>query len=215
MKNDFTELFDEWSHTYDETVDGRDLEYRDVFHLYEHILDEVVFHSKGTVIEFGVGTGNLSRRLLKKGINLVGIEPSENMRKQAQLKNPGLLLYKGHFLQFPSLEQIDTIVSTYAFHHLTDEEKEKAFQLYHKTLSKEGSIVFADTMFETNHSKQSMINKAKERGFHRLADDLQSEFYTTLPILSDIAESTGFSVTFKPLNAYVWLMIAKKNDSTK
>ncbi|MFK3938351.1 class I SAM-dependent DNA methyltransferase [Alkalihalobacillus sp. NPDC078783] len=216
MENDFTELFNEWAHTYDDTVGGRDAEYRDVFHLYEDILDEVVLHSKGLVLEFGVGTGNLSERFLNKGIPLVGIEPSEKMREKALHKNPTLLLYEGNFLQFPSFEQqIDTIVSTYAFHHLTDQEKQKAFQLYHKTLSSEGQIVFADTMFETEESKQHMIQHAKARGFHRLACDLQSEFYTTLPALSQMAQSTGFSITYKPLNAFVWLMIAKKNDSTK
>ncbi|MEK4566034.1 class I SAM-dependent methyltransferase [Alkalihalobacillus sp. FSL R5-0424] len=216
MENDFTELFDQWAHTYDDTVGGRDVEYRDVFHLYEEILAEVVTHSKGTVLEFGVGTGNLSNRLLKNGISVVGIEPSERMREQARHKNPDLLLYEGDFLQFPSLtEQVDTIVSTYAFHHLTDEEKQKAFDLYHKTLSNEGQIVFADTVFETEESKQLMIHKAKAMGFHRLAFDLQSEFYTTLPALSQMAQSAGFTAKFKPLNSYVWLMIAKKNDSPK
>ena len=211
MGTDFTGLFNEWAQTYDQTVTGGDIQYKEVFRFYDEILNEVVQHSKGNVVEFGVGTGNLSKRLLESGLSVTGIEPSIKMREKAAEKLPALTLLAGDFLSFPPLQNdVDSIVSTYAFHHLTDEEKGTAFHLYKELLSKNGRIVFADTTFETEEKKQQMIQIAEDKGYNRLVEDLRSEFYTTLPTLSQIAEDAGFCISFKPLNQFVWLFVAEK-----
>ena len=60
MGREFIELFEDWADYYDDTVTGHDDEYREVFKGYEEILDRVVNISCGYVLEFGVGTGNLT-----------------------------------------------------------------------------------------------------------------------------------------------------------
>ncbi|MDQ0208240.1 class I SAM-dependent DNA methyltransferase [Alkalicoccobacillus murimartini] len=211
MGTDFTELFNQWAPSYDQTVAGSDTQYEEVFQGYAAILDAVVGEAKGHILEFGVGTGNLSKKLLEKGCKLTGIEPSSKMREEATNKLPTLSLLEGDFLNFPPLaHQIDSIVSTYAFHHLTDTEKAIAFKRYAALLSEKGRIVFADTIFESEEAKQKKIDTAEEKGYDRLAADLRSEFYTTLPTIRAMAEEAGFSVTVKPLNAYVWLFVAVK-----
>ena len=67
MGREFIELFEEWSEYYDDTVSGHDEEYREVFKDYEQILERVVGRAKGHVLEFGVGTGNLTVLLLQAG----------------------------------------------------------------------------------------------------------------------------------------------------
>lgn len=124
MGTEFNGLFDEWAHTYDSFVQGEDIQYKEVFARYEEILEDVVNKSFGNVLEFGVGTGNLTNKLLLVGHTVYGIEPSREMRTIAKQKLPeGFSITEGDFLSFDVPDSIDTIVSTYAFHHLTDEEK--------------------------------------------------------------------------------------------
>ncbi|MCJ8009999.1 class I SAM-dependent DNA methyltransferase [Lederbergia wuyishanensis] len=211
MSTDFTSLFDEWSQSYDETVLGHDLEYNEVFRNYIHILEEVVNKSKGNIIEFGVGTGNLTELLVKSGKRVCGIEPSAGMRKVAKKKLPEVKILQGDFLTFTHPFQfVDTIVSTYAFHHLTDEEKETAIRNYSSLLNGNGKIVFADTLFEDENAKSNMIRNAEVNHFNRLANDLRTEYYTTIPVMKELFEQNGFTVTFTQKNDFVWLMEATK-----
>lgn len=207
MGREFLEIFEQWADSYDNTVLGHDMEYREAFSHYDQILDLVAARSYGHVVEFGVGTGNLTQKLMARGLLVTGIEPSPSMRKIAFEKlGDKTTIVDGDFLSFPDLDQINTFVSTYAFHHLTDEEKANAIALYSKLLSKGGKIVFADTMYETEEDYNCAIVKAKTEGFHNLANDLETEYYTTIPVLQHIFEKNGFSVSFTRCNEFVWLM---------
>jgi putative AdoMet-dependent methyltransferase len=213
MGREFNELFNEWAQSYDQTVTGHDPEYEEVFIDYDKILSTVAEKSTGTTIEFGVGTGNLTAILNNKGLNVFGIEPSEGMREIAKQKLRNITILDGDFLDFPQIDvEINTIVSTYAFHHLTDEEKDLAIQKYSKLLKDNGRIIFADTVFPSEEAKQERIQDSRNKNFNRLADDLQREYYTTIPVLRNIFEKHGFTVDFMQLNPFVWLMEAKKEE---
>jgi len=212
MGREFIDLFDGWAETYDDSVKGFDPQYKAVFTDYETILNAVVKNTSGNVLEFGVGTGNLTKKLLLAGHQVVGVEPSSAMRKIAQAKLPALRLMEGDFINFPeSPLQIESIVSTYAFHHLTDIEKETAVQHFGEMLPVNGKIIFADTVFESELAKEAAIVKAKDKGFTDLAEDLQREYYTTIDVLKCIFVTHYFDVTFKQMNEFVWLITATKN----
>jgi putative AdoMet-dependent methyltransferase len=212
MGREFVELFTTWANSYDESVSGHDDEYREVFERYDDILNTVVQKAGKVVLEFGVGTGNLTKKLLESGKKVYGIEPSAPMREKAYEKlGDSVSIQDGDFLNFPLPDEpVDTIVSTYAFHHLTDEEKEQAIGKYGKLLRKGDKIVFADTAFVDQEAFKQMIIESKERGFYQLAEDLEREYYTTLPTLEQMFTKHGFSVTFTSLNRFVWLMEAVK-----
>lgn len=210
MGKEFIELFEQWADSYDASVTGHDIEYKDVFLHYETILSEVAKRSFGHVLEFGPGTGNLTEKLLARGLSVTAVEPSPAMRKIAieKLENRAEVI-DGDFLSYPE-ENIQTIVSTYAFHHLTDKEKEDAVASYGKLLATGGKIVFADTMYESVNAYNKAIADAMDKGFHNLAEDLQREYYTTIPVLREILETHGFSVSFEQINNFVWIMEGTK-----
>lgn len=214
MGNDFRELFDEWSHTYDDAVAGQDSEYAAVFARYEEILKETASRAFGTVVEYGVGTGNLTKFLLHHADRLLGIEPSNGMRAVAKKKHPDVEILPGDFFTIPKMAgPIHCIVSTYAFHHLTDDEKEKAIGLYASILPKGGKIIFADTIFSSEEEKRKMIVEAKRKNFWRLAKDLETEFYSTIPTITAMLEKHHCEVEWEPKNEFVWIMEAiKKGD---
>ncbi|WP_059171225.1 class I SAM-dependent methyltransferase [Bacillus sp. FJAT-27445] len=211
MGREFLDLFEVWAESYDDSVEGHDKEYEEVFKHYSRILDAVADKASGHVIEFGSGTGNLTSRLLARGLKVTGIEPSPAMRKIAESKLLGKAqILDGDFLSFPELDNPFTLVSTYAFHHLTDEEKREAIALYGKILPNGGKIVFADTMYESSEAFKDAIRDAKEKGFQNLAADLEREYYTTIPVLKAILEENGFHASFSRCNDFVWLMEGEK-----
>lgn len=210
MGREFVEIFDEWVHTYDASVGGEDPEYAAVFENYKDILEAVAKKAVSPVAEFGTGTGNLTAALLEKGFDVTGIEPNAAMRNAAAEKFPDLVLLDGDFLDFQLLQQPKSFVSSYAFHHLTDIEKEQAIKLYASLLPSGGKIVFADTVFESDEAKQGRIVYEEGEGHANLVEDLKREHYTTVPVLESLFQQNGFDVSFTRLNDYVFLMDATK-----
>ncbi|MFS0752279.1 class I SAM-dependent DNA methyltransferase [Oceanobacillus sp. 1P07AA] len=211
MGREFIDIFEDWAPLYDDSVTGKDAQYEKVFEHYDQILSEVVEKSQHRVLEFGVGTGNLTKQLLKEGKSVIGIEPSTAMREIAQKKLPDITILDGDFINFPKLTMpIDSIVSTYAFHHLTDEEKEQAIRQFQEVLEPKGVVVFGDTMFETIEAKQEQIDLAREQGFDELAEDLEREYYPTIETVRNAFEKYHFHVSFKQMNDFVWIIRAKK-----
>lgn len=210
MGREFVEIFDKWVHTYDESVSGQDPEYAAVFENYQGILAAVAKSAEGSVVEFGTGTGNLTAVLLERGHEVVGIEPNAAMRNVAKEKFPELILLDGDFLDFDLPDTPKSFVSSYAFHHLTDEEKTEAVQLYASILPQGGKVVFADTLFDSEEAKLGRIVYEESEGHLNLVEDLKREHYTTVPVMKAIFEENGFEVTFTPMNDYVILMDATK-----
>lgn len=213
MSGNFNELFDQWSTVYDDTVAGSDLEYKEVFRSYDDILETIAVRSSGIVLEFGVGTGNLTKKLVESNLAVFGVEPSKKMLAIAKQKLPEVTIEEGHFLDFPFMDKkVDTIVSSYAFHHLTDQEKEEAIQLYERMLNKGGKIVFGDTIYKDKQAQEQIYLDAKNKGFDRLANDLDTEYYTTIPILDKILRKHNFTTNYEQINDFVWIIEATKGE---
>ncbi|WP_430787895.1 class I SAM-dependent DNA methyltransferase [Virgibacillus flavescens] len=211
MGREFIDLFEEWADSYDASVAGEDPQYAAVFHDYDKILDEVVTNISGNVLEFGVGTGNLTKKVLDNGNHVIGVEPSAAMRTIAADKMPDVSIMEGDFITFPNPgKEINTIISSYAFHHLTDDEKSEAIENFAELLSEKGKIVFADTMFESTTAKEDIIKEAYTNGYVDLIEDLNREYYPTISTLNNIFDRNNFHVSFSKMNDFVWLVIAEK-----
>ena len=70
-------------------------------------------------------------------------------------------------------------------------------------------------MFITEDTKQAQIVKERSRGFHNVADDLEREYYTTVPVLMELFMKAGFEITSKQMNDYVWILNATKKAKSK
>ena len=212
MGREFLDIFTDWSSDYDDFVEGNDPEYKAVFEGYSNILKEIVQRSGMNVLEFGIGTGNLTQRLLSSGKWVFPIEPSKEMRELAKKKLPSeVMIYDGDLQNYPKpTRQVDTIVSSYVFHHLTDTEKGIALKKYADQLEKGGKVVFADTMFESQEALEQKILQAKEHQFYTLSDDLEREYYTFIPNLLNLFNLAGFNVSIEQMNEYVWIVEGEK-----
>lgn len=213
MGVEFVDLFDQWASSYDETVSGNDPEYREVFKGYEDMLRQLADLSISPVMEFGVGTANLTREIIDQNKVVLGIEPSGEMRRIAKVKCPEAAIYEGDFLNYPPLQTpIRSIVSSFAFHHLNKEEKQQAINRFYQQLEPNGQVIFIDTLFKDEGHKEALIAKAEQDGFLNLAQDLQEEYYPYLEEIKETFLHQGFKVSFKQLNQYAWLIQAQKGE---
>jgi len=213
MGREFLDVFSGWAEDYDTFVEGQDEEYKEVFANYDEILDEIVSRSGDLVLEFGVGTGNLTQKLLDAGKTVIPIEPSKEMRDLAEKKLKGKVIVQDGDLQtFEEPNQkVDTIVSSYVFHHLTDEEKIEMVGKYTPLLKEGGKIVFADTLFIDEDAYSEIIEEARNMGYHNLVEDLEREYYPTFKTIYTALNETGMKqLNFKKMNRFVWVYEGQK-----
>lgn len=210
----FNTLFDDFADNYDETIAMEDGEYKEIFKNYNEILNETVKHiskfENAKVIDIGSGTGNLTNIASKFGYDVIGIEPNLKTRNIATVKYPEIKFLSGTFLSLPIDDNsLDSIISSYAFHNLTDEEKKDAIVEFKKKLKSNGTVVIADTIYENDEVKDKFIKEAEESGELGLAHTLKSEFSSTEKVLTELFENEGFKVTYQQMNKFVWILTAK------
>lgn len=210
----FNALFDDFAENYDENISMEDGDYKELFKNYNEILNETVKHigkyENAKVIDIGSGTGNLTNIASKVGYDVIGIEPNLKTRNISTIKYPNISFSSGTFLSLPIDDNsLDAIVSSYAFHNLTDVEKREAVKQFKKKLKNDGTIVIADTIYESSEIKEKLIKEAEQHKDLILANLLKTEFSTTQNILTEIFEEEGFKVSYMQMNKFVWISTAK------
>ena len=91
-------------------------------------------------LDIGCGTGNYTCVLADKGLNFIGVEPSEKMLNEAKSKNQNIKWLNGTAEQLPADDKtFDGIIATLTIHHWTDIKK--AFTELNRVLEDNGRIV--------------------------------------------------------------------------
>lgn len=164
IKNEWKDKwnFDSWAKSYDEDVKNDNGELK-IYKNYDLILDtayDLVEHMNkkdSKILEIGVGTGNLAGKFLEGTYEIIGIDQSREMLSVAKEKYPKLKVRLGEFLKIPyENNSFDYIVSTYAFHHLNDEEKSMAIEEMMRVLNDDGVIIIGDLMFESKEAEREI-----------------------------------------------------------
>ena len=122
--------FDLWANGYDKSVNLSEENneypfagYKDVLN---YIYNQVRENSYSSVLDIGFGTGLLTTQLYNEGYQITGIDFSSNMIDISKNKMPDAVLLNWDFTRGLPEEIInnkyDYIISTYAIHHIPDEE---------------------------------------------------------------------------------------------
>jgi len=164
---DRTKLFDAWADTYDESV-------RDYvgfpFEGYEGVLDAILRRSLVrpgmTVLDVGIGTGQLASRFVDIGCSVWGMDFSVMMLAKARERLPGVELIKADLRgDWPSDadQRFDRIVSGYLFHEFDGESKVQFLRKFADDhLSPRGRIVIGDVSFATAKGREQAHRKWKD-----------------------------------------------------
>ncbi|MGC8944001.1 MAG: class I SAM-dependent methyltransferase [Caldisericia bacterium] len=201
--------FDTWSKNYDKDVKND----KNIFLKYYNVLNFVVKISNvkksNKVLDIGTGTGNLLLKFLKKGAQVIGLDPSKEMLKIANKKvkdnkNAQLILIENPFLNIPFPKEYFNIVSsTYSFHHVEYNKKEIAIKEMLRVLKNNGILIIGDLMFK---------NKIEELYFLEKYDFFdKDEYYERIDELYEIFKKFKLSLKQKKFTNYTYIIWCRKS----
>lgn len=192
--------FNLWANQYDQTVQISDKSKTYPFAGYNEILN-IVFNvamrqPQSSILDIGFGTGVLTSQLYEQGHLVDGLDFSSEMISLARKKMPDANLIEWDISKgLPETikaKKYDSIISTYALHHLTDEEKVPFIRSLLLRLNDNGKIVIGDIAFQTRAAHNQCRDRSKE-----FWDE--DEFYFVLeelkPRMADFSHSTFTQVS--------------------
>lgn len=98
-------------------------------------------------LDIGTGTGGFASRLLASGVRMIGIDQSAEMLRRCRMQVPALETRVGNLLSVPSFDgQFDFVVTSFAFHHLTEAQQPLALAEMARVLKAKGRIAIVDWM---------------------------------------------------------------------
>ncbi len=167
--------------------------------------------SSKIILDLGCGTGNTTSSLTDFD-KVFCVDISEKMLSHAKEKlksKKNIFFVRDDLLS--SLDRmkekkIDTIISTYAIHHLTQHEKHILFEKTCHVLQDGGKIIFGDLMFKNGEYKKEMIKK-----YPNLVEDFEEEFFWFVDEEVSKLEELGFAITIEKFSDLSWGVYGEKN----
>lgn len=144
-------------------------------------------------LDIGTGTGNLSGRLMDAGAIMAGVDQSHEMLKESLRKFPDMETKLGNFLALPYLNgRFDFVVSSFAIHHLTNEQTLMAIQEMRRVLKSHGRICIAGLMSAGEDSRVPV----------------EEESYILLTELIHMFEDCGYITKHHQVNELLHVVLA-------
>lgn len=160
------EGFNGWADKYDETVDGSMASGTYPFCGYDDVHRAVfeLIKNSSRVLDLGIGTARLTKRLYDLGIEITGVDFSESMLAAAREKLPRATLVLADLSEPTALDGItggfDAIVALYSIHHLTDARKVELINGAKRLLTRGGVFVIGDVAFADAAERESCVRAA-------------------------------------------------------
>ncbi|WP_248929715.1 MerR family transcriptional regulator [Paenibacillus hamazuiensis] len=116
-------------------------------------------------LDIGTGTGALAERLMRHGARMVGVDQSRRMLRHCKSRLPGLTTRLGNFLTLPCFDaQFDFVVSSFALHHLSEEQHPLALEEMDRVLKDRGRLCIVDAMIAGDEGGTAHTMTAADRG---------------------------------------------------
>lgn len=181
--------FNLWADDYDKTVKLSEENQLFPFAGYKQILNvifsEAMQKKNSAILDIGFGTGVLTSKLYANGHRIDGVDFSSKMIAIAKSIMPKANLIEWDISMGLPPEIIgkkyDSIISTYALHHLTDKMKVEVIANLRPLLKNGGKIFIGDISFETREK----LNECRLDSIKYWDDD---EFYFVYDEFSSLLE---------------------------
>jgi putative AdoMet-dependent methyltransferase len=155
--------FNLWADDYDKSVGISDNKNIYPFAGYKTIMNliygTIMKTNRAKVLDIGIGTGVLASKLYAGGHEITGIDFSTEMLNICKSKMPLAELIQQDFSKgLPrsiNKEKYNFIISTYALHHLTDEEKTPFIMSLGDILIDNGLIIIGDISFQARNDLEN------------------------------------------------------------
>lgn len=162
---------------------------------YGHSLIELLDPKQGErILDLGCGTGDLAKNLSDSGVDVVGVDKSENMVAKAIAKYPSISFMVQDATDLKFTNEFDAVFSNATLHWV--KPPIQALHCIYQSLQKGGRFV---AEFGGKGNVQTItdeiIQQIKEAGFE-YKDEQFPWFYPSIAEYSALMEEAGFRVTF-------------------
>lgn len=195
--------FDLWADGYDASVGLSDEANRYPFAGYKRVLGEIYRRLRETqarsVLDIGCGTGVLGAKLCAAGVDVTGLDFSQEMLKNARERMPEARLIQWDFGKgLPEKVKTgayDAVICTYAIHHLTNGGKAALFEEMVRCLRPGGRIMIGDIAFETAQARGECRAEAgdewDEDEFYLAMDEVKPHMVGTVYYYQQMSKCAG------------------------
>jgi DNA-binding transcriptional MerR regulator/ubiquinone/menaquinone biosynthesis C-methylase UbiE len=202
--------FDNKAVKFDKMVRDKSNDELGLFEKYDEILAEIrsriIKHNAKIVIDIGCGTGNLCGEL-NGDMDIIGIDQSLEMILLAKKKYNNMKFRLGNFLDKPFRKNdVDIVVSTYAFHSLNSDEKKTAIKYMLEYLKNDGKIIIADFMFLNNTERKKCKNSLISNCRQDLWEVIDCKYYTNLEELEQYIKLLGCKISSEHISNFTWIV---------
>jgi putative AdoMet-dependent methyltransferase len=178
--------------------------------IFCEIRNRIIKYEAISVVDIGCGTGNLCGELSEK-IDVIGIDKSLEMILHAEKKYKNMRLKLGSFLDDPYRKNdVDIVVTTYAFHSLNDSEKKKAINYMLEYLKDGGKIIIADFMFKNDEEREKCKSNLYSKGRKDLWSVINNKYYTNLEELEKYIISLNYKIHSEHIVNFTWIVEIEK-----
>ncbi|MEX0974868.1 MAG: class I SAM-dependent methyltransferase [Bacillota bacterium] len=208
---------DSQADSYDKQVlaDPGDYIRENYFGILDRVAELIPVGRSLRILDIGIGTGLLTERMPQK-MDLYGIDISPKMMDKIREKGLPVQLKVGSFLDIPFPDShFDRIVSTFAFHHLTPEEKEKAYAEMHRVLKPDGFIIIGDFMFESEAQADRLSQRFRSEGRTDMLEEFEEECFTYIDSATASLSRLGYNVCYERGSTLSWIIRATSTNSQK
>jgi putative AdoMet-dependent methyltransferase len=198
-------LFDEWAKSYDSDLlegSGPLLGYAQSVGAIDAMLP---IERNAQVLDIGIGSGAIAKRLADRGAQITGIDISEKMLELCGKKNPDFELHIGTFDNIPlPAGKFDCVVSGFAFHETLLPKRSDACAEMARVLKPGGYLCLLDIMFVS----ETAMHEARQLIAEKWDDD---EDYAMVGELDTLLRRSGFTMLRWCQTApFHWMVTARK-----
>ncbi|MCR8846032.1 MerR family transcriptional regulator [Paenibacillus sp. SC116] len=162
-------------------------------------------------LDLGIGTGNLSSYCLSKGAIMTGVDQSEQMIERCREKWPSVRLLLGNMMALPVVnETFDFVVTSFALHHMTEEQQQIALQEIDQVVVQGSRVVLVDLMFEDEAHRQAYYADVLQSGREDQIEKMSKVDYPNRAKLLDWLKSNGYEAEMEQLDAMTSIVYAIK-----
>ncbi len=206
--------FDNIAIKFDKMVRDKSNDELGLFEKHDEILFEIrsriIEHGAVSVIDIGCGTGNLCGELSEK-MDITGIDKSMEMLLFAKKKYDKMKIKLGDFLDKPYIKNdVDIVVTTFAFHSLNDNEKEEAIKYMLEYIKNDGKIIIVDFMFANDKERKICLNNLGSKGREDLCSAIKNKHYTNIEKLEKYIKNLDCKIHFEHMVNFTWIVEIEK-----
>lgn len=196
-----------------EVYDESHANFRDLERESDEVLDLLAVRAGDVLIDFGAGTGTFAIQASRRGVKVYAVDVSTTMLDYAKGKavEAGISTIEfrhGGFLTYDhNSGPVDTITTTFAFHHLPDFWKGVALGRMHRLLKPGGQLYIRDVIIQDEDALTAIsafIEKQAAAGGDFLRDDAEGhfreEFSTYEWVMDELLARAGFTIKEKSMH---------------